>query len=109
MAAHLSPPAAPPHSRRDRVLDLLREAGPAGITHRELQERGRVGMALVHVESLKCEGHVIETLRGVDNGGLGITRITLVRDIWLEPYESVRFARESEVTTVPIERGEGRV
>lgn len=79
-AAPLPPAAPPPQSRRDLVLDAIRR-GP--VRQRELVEQYGISSALVHVDSLRLEGHVIETLRGVNpETQLPDTLIRLVKDAW---------------------------
>lgn len=78
----------PATTRRDRVYDILREAGDRGVTHRELAEEHSIGHAMAHVESLRFEGHLIEDLSGVDARGRQVRRLWLRHDAWADETAS---------------------
>jgi hypothetical protein len=77
----------PPHSRRDRVLERLRE-GP--VDWRELSFVMRIPSPNTHIESLKAEGFGIAVdLMHEDDEGRRCALWSLERDPWAR--ESVAF------------------
>ena len=81
------PSGRPPHSRRDRVLEILRSDG--FVSYRELAELG-IPMPRAHIESLEGEGHVIETdLTARDERGRPNRGWRLIRDVWLPDSDEV--------------------
>lgn len=74
----------PTTSRRDRVYELLVEAGERGVLLRQLGEAG-IPCSKVHMESLRFEGHVISERGELRTEGGGYqARFFLVKDAWAE-------------------------
>lgn len=69
--------------RRGELYRLLRCAGEVGLSHRDLGEAG-IACAMVHVESLRFEGHAILRFDGRDERDLPVARIVLTKDAWAE-------------------------
>lgn len=69
--------------RRGELYRLLACAGEHGLSHRDLGEHG-IPCALVHVESLRFEGHAIEKRQDRDAKDRPVTRIVLTGDAWAE-------------------------
>lgn len=82
---HIRRPAT---TRRDRLYEILRDAGDKGITHREIAEDHGIHCALVHVESLRFEGHGIEILKGHNTRGWAVTKLYLTRDAWADEKQA---------------------
>jgi hypothetical protein len=87
----------PELTRRDQVYELLRAAGARGVTLYEFQDH-ELPCPGSHIESLRFEGHGIESLSGKTAEGRFLRRWYLVKDAWsggeVEPVWPDRFAEE---------------
>lgn len=70
-----------PATRRGRALEMLRAAGPVGVTDQQFVDAG-VESPMAHLESLKLEGHVITRTLARDSQDRPVRRNTLVEDAW---------------------------
>ncbi len=67
--------------KRQRTLELLREAGAVGTTRTALAEAGLGTAVGIHIESLRLEGHRIAQHATYDQHET-TTRYVLVEDAW---------------------------